>query len=123
MIDQADLRSDRDAVLNECFEFLGVPAFVSAAWDRKLNETEGQRQYSAVADRIRLSGPYRRTIGWLSPEVRAAILAPARRVLTKPVMVDAEVTDEIRAHYAGLLAPEADELRALTGKPFHSWAV
>ena len=123
VIDQADLRSDRDAVLRECFDFLGVSAFVSAAWDRRLNETEGQRQYTPVADRVRLSGPYRRTIGWFSPEVRAAILAPVRRALTRPVVVDDEVTDEIRAHYARLLAPEAERLRALTGKSFSSWTV
>ena len=124
VLDHDDLRRDRDAVLERCFAFLGVDTgFTSPNWERSLNQTEGQRQYSAVADKVRLSGPYRRTIGWLRPERRSAILAPARRLLTRKVEVVDGVDSEVRAHYAELFAPETKRLRTMLGQPFASWSV
>ena len=91
VLDQADMLRDRAALMRRCFEFLGVDAgFKSPNWERSLNQTDGQRHYSSIADKIRLSAPYRRTIGWFSPEVRSAILAPARRLLTREVSLDDE---------------------------------
>lgn len=124
VLDHEQLLSDRAGALRRCFEFVGVDAtFSSSRWDRHLNETSAQRQYSELAERLRHSRPYRRTIGWFSPEMRTTLLAPVRRLLTREVHVDEHVDAGVRAHYADLLAPEAERLRSLTGLAFPTWSV
>lgn len=124
VVDHAELRIDRELVLSRCFEHVGVdPDFTSAQWDRRLNETNGQRQYSELAERLRHSRPYRKTIGLFSPEVRSALLSPARRLLTRQVHVEERVDDAVRDHFIERLAPEAARFRSMTGLPFADWSV
>jgi hypothetical protein len=124
VLDHAELLAHRAAVLRECFAFLDVDeSFTSPNWERRLNDTSSQRQYSALADRVRFSRAYRTTLGWFSPEVRNAIVGPVRRVLTRDVSREEPIGDDVRRHFAALLAPEAERFRSLSGKDFPSWTV
>jgi hypothetical protein len=124
VLDHADLQRDREAVLRECFAFLGVDkAFRSPLWAKRINETARQRRYSPLANRIRFSAAYRKTLGWSRPALRQALVSPLRRVLTSDLPEHADVDDDIRGHFAALLEPEARRLRQLTGRTFSTWSV
>ncbi len=123
VVDHADLLSQREVVLRECFAFLGVdPSFTSPNWDLRINESADQRRFSPVAQTIRMSRGYRRATGWIRPDVRQRLIGPVRRALSSEVATY-DVGDDVRAHFAERLAPEAQRLRALTGKAFPTWSV
>jgi hypothetical protein len=123
-LEHGDLLANRDRLLRTCFEFLEVdPTFVSQKWSRRLNETDGQRRYSALANTLRHSAPYRRTIGWMSPDTRARLLAPVRRLLTQEVQLDEDVDPALLSIWAERLAPQAAAFRALSGLELADWSV
>lgn len=123
VIDHADLLRDREAVLRECFAFLGVdPAFTSPNWGLRINESADQRRFSPLGESIRQSRPYRASTRWIRPDVRQRVIRPVRRALSSEVATF-DVGEAVRSHYAELLAPEAERLRALTGKGFATWSV
>lgn len=122
VVDQAELLTDRDAVLREVFAFVGVdPEFSSAEFDAELLKTSERRAYPkgwnyfvrrvAAPPLRRVPAPVRRS---LRRRVEGRLFAPLPEV-----SLDAE----LRGRLEELYADEVERLRRFSGKEFASWSV
>jgi hypothetical protein len=123
VIDQDDLRHERSRTLADLFGFLGVDsAYWSDEFEAVQNVGAGRRQLGSGAyGRLRgtpLQSVYRR----LPERVRAAVAAPARRLLAKPVP-PAVLDEETRLRLEDIYRPEVERLRAMTGQTFAGWSL
>lgn len=122
VLDQADLQRNRSESLREIFSFLEVDAdFSSPEFDAQLLQTKDRRAYPAGYDVFvrRLLAPPGRLI---SPRVRRSLRRNFERTFFPP-LPPPDLDDASRARLEELYAPEAERLRALTGKPFAGWSV
>lgn len=114
VLDQADLRADREGTMREAFRFLGVDEeFSSPAFESMLNTRREKRRVSAVGARIRESRAaelYR----LLPSRVRAPVTRAAHRALSRPVEGQA-LDDGLRTRLIELYEPEIERLAELTG--------
>lgn len=123
VIDNAEMRQDRRAVLRETFAFLGVDeAFDTPRFDEVLNTKRDQRRLGSVGARLMSSRAARLVETHVPRRVRGPVTKPLTRALSDPVerpRLPAHLREELRE----VLAPEVDRLRRLTGKRFASWSV
>jgi hypothetical protein len=123
VLDSGDLQERRGDTLRHVFAFLGVEAsFSSAEFANLRNVSARDRRITSAGKRIALSPVYRRATRWIPPATRHRLTAPARALLSRPVP-EIEASDEVRAVLAERLAPEAAQLRRMTGKAFPTWSV
>jgi hypothetical protein len=122
VIDQAELHSDRRAVLREAFAFLGVEeSFDSPRFDEEFLKTSERRRYPPRFARfVELSVTPR--LRWLPPKARLGLRRSVEKTVLPPLQ-PAKLDDEMRARLEEHFAGEARRLRELTGKPFSSWSV
>jgi Sulfotransferase domain len=123
VIDQADLRADRAAVLREVFEFLSVdPEFHSDAFEEELLNSRRRRvydpRYTRLIERYGARGPLR----LIPRSARLSIRAGVERVLW-PALEPSKLDSETRGRLEELYAGDVERLRTLTGKAFSSWSV
>jgi hypothetical protein len=122
VLEQRDLRERRAEALAEIFAFLGVdPAVDQESFRRELNASDDKRAYSPryvqLRERLKAS-PLRHLPRGPLHSVRSS----AERILYRPVP-NAEPDPALRRRLEERFAPEADRLRALTGKRFETWSV
>ena len=123
VIDNAEMKSDRKGVLREAFGFLGVDAdYESPRFDEVLNTKRDQVRFSATGARLRDSRLARFVHARVPRKLRGPVTKPLTRMLSEPVDRP-ELSPGVRAELEEALAPEAERLRELTGKPFASWSV
>jgi Sulfotransferase family len=121
VLDQAKLRSERDATLEAVFGFLGVdPQFHSAAFDSELFRGGERHRYPRPL--MRLKPALRSLFSACPPRLRNDLRASFERsflsTVPKPEIEGAE-RDRLRE----LFAPDAARLRELTGLRFETWSV
>ncbi len=122
VVDQAELLSDREAVLRQIFAFLGVePTFTSRQFDAELLKTSERRTYPVGYNYFvrRVAAPSLR-------RVPAPLRRSLRRKLEKrlfPPLPEATLDEDLRARLESLYGGETERLRALTGKDFATWSV
>ena len=121
-VEMDELATDPTGTLARVCRFLGVEE--GAEFSRaqmRLNVGEDKQEYTATALRLRNSRLLR-VLYRLPPERREQLLAPVRRRFARR-MERPEVSDDVRARLADLLAPEMKDFRDLTGRPFRGWSV
>jgi hypothetical protein len=122
VIDQADLLSERRAVLARAFRFLGVDElFSSPQFARELYQSSERRVYPR-----RYALFVARTLApstqWVPARLRHAVRTRIERTLFR--RVERPVLDEsTRARLEAIYRDEVRRLRALTGQAFSSWRV
>lgn len=122
VLDLADLEGDQAGTLAGICRFLGVDeAHDFAGAVERLNTRDEKREYPPLVRRLRGSRLLRLAYK-LPPERREKLLAPMRRALSRRIPRP-DLTDDLRARVSEQLAPEAAELRELTGQPFAGWSV
>ncbi|UUY06362.1 sulfotransferase [Svornostia abyssi] len=122
VVDQQDLKHDRERTLAEVFRFVGVdPAHRSAAFDRERN-TRGEKLALTPAGRV----AYRRVLDpagrRLAPTPWSRTAPRVRRALSRPVPTPT-LSDDVRSRLEDLFRPEVERLRALTGRAFSRWSL
>jgi hypothetical protein len=122
VVDQAELLSDRDAVLRQLFAFLEVDeGFTSPEFDAELLKTSERRRYPVGYNYFvrRVAAPALRRVP--APMRRSLRRGIERRVF--PPLPQPELDDQLRAQLESLYRGEVERLRVLTGKEFASWSV
>jgi hypothetical protein len=123
VVDQADLLAERRQTLQRVFRFLDVDeGFDSAHFDAVINATAARRRSSNLRRRLRGSRP----LGWvkrLPAGPRDAMLAPARRLLSRRPQPSPDPGPELRERLRATFADDARRLRELTGDEFPTWQV
>jgi hypothetical protein len=122
VIDQAELRTNRGAILREIFGFLGVDdTFASPRFEEERNNGDEHRTYSP-----RLAQFVGRTVRprtqWLPPRVRQALRRSGERAFLPPLKkttLDAASQGLLMEFYAS----EVGRLRGMTGKTFPTWSI
>jgi Sulfotransferase domain len=117
-----ELRDDRAAAVGAVLAHAGLgervdPALLAAEHHRSADKAE----LAAPAARLRAS-PAGRVVELVPAAVRAPVTRRLRAALSRPVE-RRPLPPALRERLAGLLAPEADRLRALTGRRFEGWSL
>ena len=122
VVDQADLRADRTAVLREIFGFLNVSTDFTPNAEKLYNETTSHRQLS---DRYRAAreGRAAQAFRRLPEPVRRPLRRPLQYAFSRRLTKRPGLDPGTRARLAEIYRPEADRLRRLTGRQFASWSV
>lgn len=119
VLDQEDLRRNREGALRRIFEFLGVEARVPANVDREFNVTRVKERLTPAGARMSF---------FLQPVTRR-LPEGAREAVLRSRLIRAEkigtpaLGDDLRALLKDELAEEAARFRALTGMAFEDWSV
>ena len=115
VLDQHDLRSDREGTMREVFRFIGVDeTFSSPEFASELNTRNDRRRVGTLGTRVRESRAadlYRR----LPASVRRPVTQTAHRALSRPVQRPT-LDDGLRARLVELYEPEIERLAELSGK-------
>jgi hypothetical protein len=120
VLDQARLRSEREATLAEVFGFLGVDAaYRTDAFDSELFQGGGKARYPRLL--ARLKPALRGSFAALPPAVRSRLRSSVERSLPKVPKLEVEAAERDRLRE--LFAPDAARLRELTGLRFETWSV
>jgi hypothetical protein len=122
VVDQAELLADRDAVLREIFDFLGVePTFTSAEFGAELLKTSERRRYPVGYNYFvrRVAAPSLRR---LPASMRRSLRSRVEKRLFPPLPEPA-LDDDLRTRLESLFSGEIERLRALTDKEFATWSV
>jgi hypothetical protein len=121
VLEQSELRSRREAVMREIFDFLDVDrGFVSPRWDTELMTRADQVRFQGLGWRIRAS-----VIGQafrkLPMEVRIPIGRTVRNMLPPPTSRPT-LAPELRSALVEHLRPEMEKVSAMLGRPLEDWA-
>ena len=122
VLDQDDLLHRRRETLRHVFAFVGVDETFDTP------EFDAQRHVTSNKRLMRVRGPLipRRVTPKDTGRVPWAVRARVKRTLLRPLSVQArwpELPPEDRAALEAILRPEAERLRALTGRTFPGWSV
>lgn len=116
-----DLNRDPAATMARLFRFLAVDDTHEVDTTRRLNEGAAKYEYAGVGRHLRHSA-VGRVVRRLPPRGREALQGAARRVLSRP-LERPELSPGLRRRLEEALAPDAAELRALTGLALADWSV
>ena len=120
VIEQNDLRGEREATLRSVFEFAGVdPEFTHPRFSDERHQTSRKMRSSRLA--IRLERASRSRGGKLLPSslwLGLDALLPLRRPIDRP-----DVRAALGAEDLELLRSDAERLRELTGRDFEHWSI
>jgi hypothetical protein len=123
VIDNAELRSQRKAVLREVFRFLGIDeSFESPRFEEDFNTRSDQRGITSTGAKLRDTSAARFVRSSVPTKMRRPITRPLRHLLSRNVSRP-NLSSDLREELVYVLKPEVDRLRELTGKPFASWSV
>jgi len=122
ILEMTELRQRRRETLRRVFEFAGVDTeFWSPLFHREPHRSSAKRQKTRLGRRLAASriGAWadHLTEPWRAPVLRLMYL-PFSRPLVRPVLGDAA-----RAALTERLRGDAEEFRALTGRPFENWSI
>ena len=120
VLDQRELATDGQAVVDRALAFLGLPPRRLDTSVRH-NEAATKLEYGALGHRLRFSAPAR-AVRRLPEPARRALTAPARRFLRRPIE-HPDLPDGLMQRLRETLAPDAARFRELTGQPFAHWSV
>jgi hypothetical protein len=121
VVAREDLLHRRLATLREIFRFVGVDdSFESPRFDRVKNESDTKRRVRGP--RWLPKDPAPAPSGRLPWNFRARVKGIAYRPFTRPVERPT-LEPKLRQALTEYFAPDAERLRALTGKPFDGWSV
>lgn len=125
ILDNRDLRNDRELTMRSVFSFLGVdPGFSSKSFKREVKSRAKTVRISQAGARIHRSAPVEFGRRNLPVRLREPLFATARRVLSPAGSVASTgLSPEARARLGGLFVEDAARLRELTGLPFSDWSV
>lgn len=113
VLDQAELASDRSAVLRRAFEFARVdPDFTSPEFELMHNTRQTKWRRSPLGKRLRRTAPAR-LARRLPPPVREAVFAPIRRLTRSGVERQPQLPADLRARLTAELGAELDRLESL----------
>jgi hypothetical protein len=116
VVEQWELRYERERTLREIFTFLGVEAsFWSPRFTPELARRDDHVRHDGALWRVR-SSPVGRMYRKLPVGPRLRVSRLVRRT-ARPV-ARPELDSELRDRLRDLLVPEVDDLRALTGRTF-----
>ena len=123
VVDQHDLRHAREETLRGVFRFLGVEAHVSndGSLDREWNVLADARWLTPAGRRVRRLTQLtlgRKATHFVGSHVPTRLYGLERAAEERPV-----VSGGLRERLAEQLAPEAERLRALTGRRFSRWSL
>lgn len=123
ILDQEDLRTNRNAELARIFRFLGVRAdYASADFTKEFNRSADKRSAPTAIRALARSTPVHAATKRLPMSLQASLWDFGRKLAVKPV-APPEMPENLATQLRRLFAPEADALRALTGQSFSSWSV
>ena len=122
VLTQEDLLRRRRATLREIFRFLGVDDSFDAPQFDRLNNLSNSKRYVQRRPRWLSSDPHPAPIGRLPWNLRARAKRIAYLPFTRPVERPTLAPD-LRRALTEHFAPDAERLRALTGKPLDDWSV
>jgi hypothetical protein len=126
VIDQADLRQQRDRTLAEIFEFLAVGTdYKSPEFQKEFGSSEQRRRYPTWYGVLRGGRRARAIRRYLPARLRGGLRPFVERMeramwreLDMPSMPAGLHRELVR-----IFAPEAEELRSLTAKSFQTWSL
>jgi hypothetical protein len=122
VLSSEELRDDRPATVRAVLEHVGLEDRIDAgALDDEHHRSGDKAELAAPAARLRGSS-LGRVIEAIPPRVRAPVTRRLRSALSHPVDRQ-ELPAQLRERLAAILAPEADRLRALTGRDFEGWSL
>jgi hypothetical protein len=122
VICQEEMAADTRAVLRGVFRFLGVDEhFDSPLYDQVIHDTASKRHKSPLAAWLGEMAE-RRPLNLLPAHVRRAIGRVVYAPITQPLPRQ-ELSPDMRARLQAYFAPDAAQLRAMTGMPFAEWSV
>ena len=120
VIEQDDLRGDREATLRSVFEFAGVdPDFTHPRFSDERHQTSRKMRSSRLA--MRLERASRSRGGKVLPSslwLGLDALLPLRRPIERPDVRAALGPDELE-----VLREDGERLRELTGRDFEHWSI
>jgi hypothetical protein len=117
-----ELRDDRHATVCAVLEHVGLHDGIDAAALETEHHRSGDKgELAAPAARLRGS-PVGRVLEAIPPRVRAPVTQRLRSAFSHPVDRQ-ELPAQLRERLAAILAPEAERLRALTGRRFEGWSL
>jgi hypothetical protein len=117
-----ELRDDRRKAVQAVLEHVGLDDRIDAALlDAEHHRSEDKAELAQPAARLRASA-VGRVIGVVPARVRAPVTRRLRAALSHPVERQ-ELAPGLRERLGELLAPEAERLRALTGRGFEDWSL
>jgi hypothetical protein len=122
LICQEEMAADTRGVLRGVFRFLGVDErFDSPLYDQVIHKTASKRHKSPLAAWLGKLA-VRRPLNLLPPHVRRAIGRVVYPPISKPLPRQ-ELSPDMRARLQAYFAPDAAQLRAMTGMAFAEWSV
>lgn len=121
VVDLDDLQSDPTGTLNRIFGYLGVDPVASTVDTTPRNTRQSKREYSPLVRKLRAT-PLLKAVYAMPPERRERLLAPLRRLLSRPIERPT-ITPELRKRLEEQFKLDAKELRRVTGQPFAGWSV
>jgi hypothetical protein len=117
VVDQHDLRTRRDAIVQRVFEFVGVDPDARVDLNAELNSGETKVAMRPWAKMLRPASRY------IPKRLKAPFREVAWKTALRPVTEQATVDDKLRQRLTAYFLPEVDGLRGLTGQAFANWSL
>jgi hypothetical protein len=124
VVDQRDLKVEREETMGEVFRFLGVDAGLAAeGFEDELNARADKYEYTPTGELLwsRVVSPVGRTV--LPLPVRNRIRRRVADVLPSRRVESPRLSDDVRSRLLAFLEAEVDWLRTFSGKRFATWQV
>jgi hypothetical protein len=125
IVDNRDLKHERDATMSSVFSFLGIePGLSPEHFKREIKARTKTIRSSQTAARASHSAPAQLGRRLLPVAVREPLFAAARRVLSPSgTVTPTRLSPELREQVAGHFREDAARFRELTGRSFKHWTV
>lgn len=123
VVDQDDLRHRRREALRRVFAFLEVePGFWSPEFEAERNTRSEKYALTPIGKRAlnRVLDPVGRR---LAAERWSRARPRVRRALSRKIIARPSVEPDVRDKLVGMLAPEVERLREISGQRFESWSL
>jgi hypothetical protein len=123
VVDQHELKHDRDRVMREVLGFLGVePIAGGLDLERELNRAGEQYAFTKAGSALTDLGLWRMS-NRVPERVKAPLRSGLHRLVRTRLNARIELDEVTRSRLVGHLRPEVKRLRELTGQTFASWSL